>query len=168
MVSSHWNPYLAHHISLLEVVRKHTIKYRSTILWTFCFPGHGRITAPASGNWFGTKPQDYPPSSQQQLWAPSWIPCQTVNGQTHRITPPITHDFQKHFYMLRIDEAWNRLPASVISQRDTAFLKMSMLLGICQRTPESTSVHFFHFCFVSCSFYYVSLRNCSAPGQHCP
>ncbi|CAI9742694.1 Hypothetical predicted protein [Octopus vulgaris] len=36
-----------------------------------------------------------------------------------------SHDFRKHFFTLRVAEAWNKLPASVVSCRSTASFKTS-------------------------------------------
>ncbi|CAI9742693.1 Hypothetical predicted protein [Octopus vulgaris] len=43
-----------------------------------------------------------------------------------------SHDFRKHFFTLRVAEAWNKLPASVVSCRSTASFKTSMLPEIRQ------------------------------------
>ena len=38
-----------------------------------------------------------------------------------------SRDFRKHFFTLRIAEAWNKLPASVVGCRSTESFKASML-----------------------------------------
>ena len=38
-----------------------------------------------------------------------------------------SHDIRKHFFTLRVAEAWNKLPASVVGCRNTASFKASML-----------------------------------------
>lgn len=97
-----------------------------TISWMYSFSEHQHTKVSMSNSWLGRIPQDYPSSFQQHLWLPF---LNSTYGDAYKIKNQCrTHDFQKHFLMLRIAETRNKLPTEIVSCQDMASSKNSWKL----------------------------------------
>ena len=90
-----------------------------------------------------------------------------TRGHAHKVRKQHRyHDFWKHFFTLRVTEAWNKLPASVVSCRDTASFKSSMLPVIHQHyTWYAYTCAYITVDCSSCSWHLYSTRNHKVPDS---
>ena len=128
-----WNPYLARDINLLETVQRRATKRIHSIRH---LPYSGRLASLgldtlklrrlATDLVVTHKIINHPANNRPQHL---FDLCESnTRGHAYKVRKQhSSHDFRKHFFSLRVAEAWNKLPASVVGCQDTMAFRNSLL-----------------------------------------